>query len=112
MILNTRVTIACKNDSGFYDIRNVNIFKLSNDPSTLFKLSIYKRKEFLIKVKCPLCGDIHNYKFNIRSLLTQTIAICGCDLVGEPVIVIGRENRVTELVGKYREINLRIPALI
>lgn len=113
MILNTRVTIAYKNDLGFYDVKNVDIFKLgSENPFTLFELSIYKRKEFLIRAKCPLCGGHHDYRFNICSLLTKGIAIGGCDLVGEPIVIIGKEKGVIDLIYKYKEVNIRIPALI
>ena len=113
MILNTRVTMAYKNDLGFYDVKNVNIFKLGNeDPFASFKLSIYRRKEFLIRAKCPLCGAYHNYRFNIYSLLTKGIAIGGCDLVGEPIVIIGKDRSVIDLLDKYKEANIRIHALI
>lgn len=113
MILNTKVTIAYKNDLGFYNVKNVNVFRLGNeDPFASFKLSIYRRKEFLIRAKCPLCGEYHNYRFNIYSLLTKGIAIGGCDIVGEPIVIIGKERNVIDLIDKYKEVNIRIDALI
>lgn len=113
MLVNTRISIAYKNILESYTIDNIDIFNIKeNSNDKIYSITLYNKKEIIITNKCPLCGNIHLFKFSINSLLTSSINIGGCDLTGDPIIIIGDVGKVEDIVSKYKEVYRKIPVLL
>jgi len=68
LIFDTNIAIALKNSNGEYKIEELTIFQIEsmNARFSSLNVEIYKTNEIVIKVKCPLCGEVHSYHYNIN----------------------------------------------
>lgn len=114
MLLNTEVSLALKNYLGQYDIKDITLFEMNkvkdNFPSTDIKL--YKGREISIKLRCPLCGEIHNYNYTIGELFKRDMVVGGCELMGMPLFFMGNKDNVYQRIGKMNEINKKLCAMM
>ncbi|MDP4143460.1 MAG: hypothetical protein Q8936_03110 [Bacillota bacterium] len=114
MLFNTSVAIALKNSVGQYGIRQITLFQLEkiNTLFDNFQAKVVKNKDIVFKVKCPLCGQYHYYRYNFYDLMKREMVIGGCENLGVPVFFIGKEDKVIEKVNKYIEVNKKICAML
>jgi len=113
MLLETWRTIAVKNDQGGYDIKNISIFDV-NVLNVCFSLTHSKKcsKNIIIKVKCPLCGNFHSYKYGTADFLKRDLIVGGCELIGMPLFYLGNKIKVEQKVDKYNKIEKKVCAYI
>lgn len=114
MILETGKTIALKNNEGEYDIKSISIFR-TNNFNVSFSLAHSKfknSKDIIMKVKCPLCGNYHSYKFPITDFFKRELIVGGCELIGMPLFYIGNKNKIEEKINKINKIEKKVCAYI
>lgn len=114
MVCNTALRIAVKNEMGQYEEKKINLFELYNIHEKYANLEINnnKGKEIKFKIKCPICGRTHYYRYNLVELAKSEMKISGCEIIGIPVFFIGDSDKVIERINKYKEINKKICAMI
>ncbi|MHC1681633.1 MAG: hypothetical protein AB6733_01535 [Clostridiaceae bacterium] len=101
MIYDTSYSLAIKNDSGKYIIREFSLFNLINLNKAAENLVIdLKNKELNIKLKCHLCEGYHCYKYSLKQLKTCKFIIGGCVSLGEAIFIIGKNEDVRDYVDK------------
>nr|WP_272507503.1 hypothetical protein [Clostridium aestuarii] len=90
------------------------VFKITNLPTYFSGLQInyIDSKEIQINVKCPICGECHNYTYNIVEFIKGTMIIGGCEKIGLPIFFIGNTEKVEQKINKYKEVNEKIHAMI
>lgn len=106
--------MALKNSKGEYKIEELTIFEIENMNARFpsLKVELHKRNEILIKVKCSLCGEYHFYNYNINELLKRNMVIGGCEQLGLPIFLIGKNQKVIEKVNEHRKTIKKIYAMI
>ena len=114
MLIDTSISIALRSTCGSYDIKEFSIFELVNLKAVgaEFKISRMKNKDITLKIKCPLCGKYHDYKYSSLELVNREVIIAGCEELGIPVLFIGKSFKVEERINRYKQINTKILALI
>lgn len=114
MLLNTDISFALKNTLGEYDIKDISIFELENLNKKFsgFKISLNRNKEVNIRIKCPLCGEEHNYFYSINDILNREMIIGGCEVLGMPLFYMGNKFKVLQRISKFNEINRNRWAMI
>lgn len=114
MLLDTNIAIALKESNWQYKIEDISLFSIENIGKTLKAMDIdtYRGKDVLIKVKCPLCDEIHFYNYHIANIIKKDIIIGGCDKLGVPIFFIGKKNTIIKRVQEYIQINNKIYAMI
>jgi len=114
MLIDTSISIALRSTCGSYDIKEFSIFELVNlkDVGPEFIISRMKNKYITLKIKCPLCGKYHDYKYSSLELVNREVIIAGCEELGIPVLFIGKSFKVEERINRYKQINTKILALI
>lgn len=63
-----------------------------------------ENKQIFFKMKCPLCGKIHRYSYNIKEFFKRQMIVCGCECFGIPLFYIGNKEKVRERVTKHNEL--------
>lgn len=114
MLLNTDMSIAVKNFHGNYDINKFSLFetKKINESFTSLKVKCQNNKEIILKVKCPLCGNCHNYRYGINEFIKRKLIMGGCEALGLPLFYIGNHDKVNAKVNQFKNINKKIYAMI
>ncbi|NEZ47412.1 hypothetical protein FDF74_09420 [Clostridium niameyense] len=107
MALQTELAIAIKNEFCEYDIVDFSLFNISkiNYSNTLLKITKHKFNNIYFNVKCPLCGNIHKYNYNIVEFLKRDMIVGGCEVLGSPLFYIGKKEMVEKRANKYNEIS-------
>jgi hypothetical protein len=110
MIFNTEFSIALKNNFGQYCSKSFSVFEfervICEFPSLEMKLN--RSREFLFKVKCPICGEDHLYKYDCSDFVKREVVIGGCEVTGMPIFYIGKDRNVSERVNKFNEIYKKV----
>ncbi|WP_027623655.1 hypothetical protein [Clostridium lundense] len=114
MLLDSKISIAIKNESGKYIIRSTCFFKLKELNKEITSLNSIKifNGEILFNIRCPLCGEIHCYKYSLKELVLRDILIGGCDEIGIPIFYIGNYEKIKRKILNYDNINKDIYAMI
>ncbi|WP_127837046.1 hypothetical protein [Clostridium prolinivorans] len=114
MLLTTDISIALKNHYGQYEIKEISLFELNKLKNSFLNLDVRlnKNKEVSFRLKCPLCGEYHYYKYNINEILKRDMVIGGCEILGMPLFFIGDCRKVNWRIKKYNQINKSIYAMI
>ena len=114
MLIDTSISIALRSTCGSYDIKEFSIFELMNlkEITESFKINISKNKDVILNIKCPLCGEYHNYQYSSLELINREVIIAGCEGLGIPILFIGKSFKIEGRINKYKEINTKILALI
>lgn len=114
MIYDTMLSIAIKNSCNVYDLKRSTVFQLKSlkRKFTSVESVDINGKELRIKIKCPLCGEYHLYKYSINELMNKEMVIGGCETLGYPIIYLGNYKKVKQKVDKYIETNKEIYAMM
>ena len=114
MIFNTKLTIAIKNSLGQYDINEFTLFQIEKLNKITRGINIINRKkrEINLQVKCPICGEYHNYSYNVSEFLKRYMIIGGCESLGLPIFYIGEKDNIRKTVNKYNYISKKLYAMI
>ena len=114
MIFDTNIAMALKNSDGQYKVCELTIFEIESMKTRFPSLNVelHKGNEILIKVKCCLCGEYHFYHYNVNELLRRNMVIGGCEQLGLPIFLIGKNQKVIEKVNQHRETIEKIYAMI
>lgn len=114
MIYDTMFSIAIKNSYNIYDLKKCTVFQLKNleKKFTSVESVDISGKEFKIKIKCPLCGEYHLYKYSINELMNKEMVIGGCEILGYPIIYLGNYKKVKQKVDRYIETNKEVYAMM
>jgi predicted RNA-binding Zn-ribbon protein involved in translation (DUF1610 family) len=114
LIFDTNIAIALKNSNGEYKIEELTIFEIESMNARFSSLNVelYKTNEIVIKVKCPLCGEVHIYHYNINELLKRNMVIGGCEQLALPIFFIGKNEKVIQKVKEHRQTIKKIQAMI
>lgn len=112
MILETERTIALKNNSGEYDFSGISVFKADglNVSYTVTRLKSKSGSSIAMKVRCPLCGGIHNYKYSLHEFWVRTLIVGGCEFTGMPLFYLGDRARVQEKIRRINKIEKKLCA--
>lgn len=113
MIVDTSVSMALKNEFGKYNIKCINLFKIE-ETNNLFdsvKVRLKSKNTVMIKFLCPLCGKHHVFNYCVSDMITQEIIVCGCKILGTPVLFIGEDLKVKQRVKQYNKINKEMYAI-
>lgn len=113
MLFNTKMCAAFKNISGKYDIKDFSIFEISrlNHNFTSVEAKVNK-KNIIIRLRCPVCGEIHSYNYTINDFVRREIIVGGCHNFGIPLFYIGNDEKVRQHVNKYNEIFKQIYTML
>ena len=114
MIFNTDMSIALKNFYGQYDLKNFSLFEINkiNESFTSLKVKIQNNEEIILKIKCPLCGNYHQYKYSVNEFARRKIIIGGCEVLGLPLFYIGNHYKVKQKISRIDGINKEVCAMI
>lgn len=114
MLLDSNISIAIKDESGKYIIKNTCFFKLKELNKEITSLNSIKifNGEILFNICCPLCGESHCYTYSLKELISRDILIGGCDEIGIPVFYIGNYEKIRKRILNYDNINKDIYAMI
>jgi hypothetical protein len=114
MLFNTDMSIALKNFYGHYDINRFSLFETNkiNENFTSLKVKVQNNREIILKVKCPLCGNYHCYRYSINEFVKRKLIIGGCEALGEPLFYIGNYDKVNEKVNQFKSTNKKMYAMI
>lgn len=109
LILNTEISIALKNYCGQFDLINFSIFEIGkiNYRFEPLKVHLVKHNVLLFKIKCPVCGNNHYYRYSICEFLRREILIGGCEVYGTPLFYIGNNEKIIKKVNIYNKVNSR-----
>lgn len=114
MLVNTLITAAFKDSFGRYILKRLTVFEFTNI-SLYFKnieCSKINNKEIRMTIECPICGEFHNYIYNLDDFIKRSMIIGGCEKLGLPIFFIGNSKKVEDKVNKYKEITREIYAMI
>lgn len=114
MLLNTEISLALKNTSGQYEIKEFSLFEMDNVMKNIPSIDIHvnRSKEFSFRLTCPLCGEKHSYSYSISELFKREMVIGGCENLGMPLFFIGNNRKVHQRIKRFNEINKNISAMI
>ena len=114
MLIHTDVTMAMKKSNGNYDIKDITLFDMlkMKDLENEFEVDSNRAKEAVIKVKCPVCGKKHEYKYNISDIISRNIIIGGCENFGVPILYVGKRKNILQRVNRYKQDNMDIFAMV
>jgi hypothetical protein len=114
MLLDTDMSIALKNIYGTYDINNFSLFETDkiNRSFTSLKVKVRNNKEIIFKIKCPICGKYHSYKYGINEFIKRRFIVGGCEALGTPLFYIGTYDKVMQKVNQVKNINKQVYAMI
>jgi hypothetical protein len=105
MLLETERTIALKNNNGGYDVSVISVFNAARSKSK-------SGQNINLKVRCPLCGGTHAYKYSLHEFCTKTLIVGGCEFTGMPLFYLGDNQRVHEKINRINRIDKKICAYI
>lgn len=103
MLLETERTIALKNNNGGYDVSGISVFNAARSKSK-------SGQSINLKVRCPLCGGVHTYKYSLHEFCSKTLIIGGCEFTGLPLFYLGDRARVQEKISRISKIEKKICA--
>lgn len=106
MILNSEISIALKNHSRKFDLIDFSIFEIEKINSKLefLEVSLVNHNMLLFKIKCPICGNKHYYRYSICEFLKREILIGGCEVYGTPLFYIGNNEKIIKKVNIYNKV--------
>lgn len=112
MLFDTKMCAAFKNISGKYDIKDFSIFEINklNRNFTSVEAKANK-KTIVIKLRCPVCGEIHSYNYTVNDFVRREIIVGGCENFGIPLFYIGNDEKVRQHANKYNEICRQVYAM-
>ncbi|MHC1720228.1 MAG: hypothetical protein AB9844_06025 [Clostridiaceae bacterium] len=112
MILETDRAIALKNNKGTYDISTISFFR-GEEADVSISITRQKFKSgsnLTLKIRCPLCGVIHSYKYGLRDFFVRQLLVGGCEFTGMPLFYIGYAEKVQEKISRIKKIEKKICA--
>ena len=114
MLIRTDITMAMKRSNGNYDIKDITLFDMLKlkDLDNEFEIDSNRAREATIKVKCPVCGKNHEYKYNFSDMLNRNIIIGGCENFGVPIFYVGKRKSIMQRVDRYKQVNSEILGII
>ena len=114
MLLNTDVSIALKNCFNQYDLRKFSLFEIrkTNENFIPLNVKIDNGRGIIIKLKCPLCGGNHCYRYSINEFIRRDLIVGGCEILGVPIFYIGNYEELKQRINKYNNANKYIRAMI
>lgn len=114
MLLNVDVSIALKNFYGYYDINRFSLFETDriNENFTSLKVKVQNNREIILKVKCPVCGKYHYYRYSVNEFVRRKLVIGGCEVFGEPLFYIGKYDKVNQKISQFKNLNSKLYAMI
>lgn len=114
MLLSTDVSVAVKNFYGHYDINKFSLFETNriNESFTSLKLKVQNNREVVLKVKCPVCGKNHYYRYSVNEFIRRKLIVGGCEVLGEPLFYIGKYDKVNQKINGFKNTNRKIYAMI
>lgn len=114
MLYNTSISMALKGYNGGYSIETTSIFELEslNDKFTSFNIKLDKNKCIILMIKCPICGHKHCYSYNLNDIIRHDLLFAGCETMGVPLLIIGKNNNVEKIVNNYYETSKKAMAMI
>ncbi len=115
MIYNTEVVIGFKTENNNIIVERGTIFQLCDLIQGYHAKNIIfnkKSKEIFIKLKCSFCGEVHCYVYRVQELLSKDIVIGGCEKTGNPILFIGKEKAVSNVIEKYKEVEMKVYSMI
>jgi hypothetical protein len=106
LILNSEISIALKNYCGKFDLIDFSIFEIGkiNSRLELLKVNLVNHNVLLFKIKCPVCGNKHYYRYSICEFLKREILIGGCEVYGTPLFYIGNNEKIIKKVNIYNKV--------
>jgi len=113
LIYDTKISIAIKCDDGGYRLYRISLFQLEalNKIKLIKGAKINKDKELEISIKCPICDNLHFYKFKLFDE-EESITIRGCVSSGSPIIIVGKDELVNEYISVNNSIERYIYAML
>ena len=111
MLLNTRISIAVKDNAGKYEISEVSLFQLNGFSINSLCFEVTKNN-ITLRCNCPFCDEIHSYNYEVKKMLNRNLIVGGCESIGIPVFYIGKSIKVSQMVSRYNEVNEKIYAMI
>ena len=114
MLISTDITIAFRDIYGDFGMSDITLFEIikMNEIVDGVKVSMNKNREITLKLKCPLCGKQHDYKYSSLEVINRKLLIGGCEELGIPIFYMGRSYKVKERINRYKQINNEILAMI
>lgn len=114
MLCDTNLSLALKSEAGEYRIFNFSIFQIKNGGEQFenCKINLTRHAEINIKMKCPICGKNHCYKFKINDFRNTKMFTSGCENSGLTVFFIGEFEMISDTINKQIYINSMIYAMI
>jgi hypothetical protein len=114
LLLNTEVCFALKNNFGEYETKDVSVFEIDkiNKSFSSLEIKLVRNREVSFKLKCPLCGDYHNYNYSLNDFIRREMVIGGCESLGMPLFFVGSSRKVKQRINKFNDINREKIAMI
>jgi len=112
MITETERTVALKNNIGGYDVSGISVFKAggSDVSYTVTRSKSKSGRSVTMKVRCPLCGGIHSYRYSLHEFCFRTLIVGGCEFTGLPLFYMGEKARIQEKISRISKIEKKICA--
>ncbi|KZL90069.1 hypothetical protein [Clostridium magnum] len=114
MLLNTDISIALKNFYGYYSVNRFSLFETNriNKDFTSLEVKVQNNREVIIKVKCPVCGKDHYYRYSVNEFVRRKLIVGGCEVLGEPLFYIGKYDKVNQKINQLKNVNRKLYAMI
>jgi hypothetical protein len=114
MLLDTDVSIALKNFYGHYDINRFSLFETNriNECFASLEVKVKNNREVIFKIKCPVCGKDHCYRYGVNEFVRRKLIVGGCEALGEPLFYIGKYDKVNGKINQLKNVNSKVYAMI
>lgn len=113
VLLDMDISIALKNFSGSYDVKNFSLFETSKIGERFPSLKLKTvNKGISIEIKCPVCEGFHYYRYSFNELIKRELIVGGCEVLGIPLFYIGNYDKVKQRVDRCNNVNRSLYAMM
>jgi hypothetical protein len=114
VLINSNISFALKDACGQYEIKEISIFEIEKVKKFFpyVEINSKRNKELCFTMKCPLCSEVHLFKYNINEFFKREVVIGGCETLGIPLFYIGNHCKVHERIKKFNDLKNDIYAMI
>lgn len=114
LVYDASIYIALKKGMSLYQKEKINLFNISTAAYLFHSIKLKKNKQVMLSfdVICPICGEVHSFKYCVHEILKCHMIIGGCNKTGYAIFFMGQESKVNNMINKQKEAKQKVYAMI